>query len=157
MISLLRPGGLMRVSVYSEIARRNSMAARAFVASRGFRPTAEDIRRCRQEILDLPDVDAVKIEARNSDFFSLSGCRDWLFHVRERPLTLPEIARFLAENAVDFIGFSVPSAVAARYAARFPHDGSLTDLASWEQFEQENPRCFMSMYQFWVQKRPAPS
>jgi len=155
--SLLRPGGFMRVSVYSEIARRNSIAARAFVAGRGFRPTAEDIRRCRQEILDLPDVDAVKIEARNSDFFSLSGCRDWLFHVRERPLTLPEIARFLAENALDFIGFSVSSAVAARYAARFPHDRSLTDLASWEQFEQENPRCFMSMYQFWVQKRPAPS
>ena len=157
LISLLRPGGFMRVSVYSEIARRSSMAARAFVARLGFRPTAEDIRRCRQEILDLPDGDPVKIEARNSDFFSLSGCRDWLFHVRERPLTLPEIARFLAENALDFIGFSVSSAVAARYAARFPHDRSLTDLASWEQFEQENPRCFMSMYQFWVQKRPAPS
>jgi SAM-dependent methyltransferase/tetratricopeptide (TPR) repeat protein len=156
LISLLRSGGFMRVGVYSEIARRNSMAARAFVARRGFRPTAEEIRRCRQDILDLPDGDPVRIEARNSDFFTLSGCRDWLFHVRERPLTLPEIARFLAENDLDFVGFNVSSAVAARYAARFPHDPSLTDLASWEQFEQENPRSFMSMYQFWIQKRPAP-
>jgi 2-polyprenyl-3-methyl-5-hydroxy-6-metoxy-1,4-benzoquinol methylase len=157
LVSLLRPGGLMRISVYSEIGRRNSTAARAFVAGRGFRPTAEDIRRCRQEILDLPDADPVKIAARNSDFFSLSGCRDWLFHVRERPMTLAEIAWFLAENALDFIGFSVSPAVAARYSARFPHDHSLTDLASWERFEQENPWSFMSMYQFWVQKRLAPS
>jgi SAM-dependent methyltransferase len=155
LLSLLRPGGFMRVAVYSEVGRRSSMDARAFVAARAFRPTAEDIRRCRQEILDLPDPDPIKIAARNSDFFSLSGCRDWLFHVRERPLTLPEIARFLAENALDFIGFNVAHAVAARYAARFPHDRSLTDLASWDQFEQENPRSFMGMYQFWVQKRPA--
>jgi SAM-dependent methyltransferase len=155
LVSLLRSGGFMRVAVYSEIARRSSMAARAFVASRGFRPTVEEIRRCRQDILDLPDGDPARIEARNSDFFSLSGCRDWLFHVRERPLTLPEIARFLAENDLDFVGFSVSSAVAARYAARFPHDRSLTDLASWERFEQENPRSFMSMYQFWIQKRQA--
>jgi len=153
LLSLLRPGGVMRVGVYSETARRTSVAARAFAAARHFRPTAEDIRRCRQEILDLPDRDPIKIEARNSDFFSLSGCRDWLFHVRERPLTLPEIARFLAENALEFIGFNVARAVAARYAARFPHDRSLTDLASWHQFEQENPRSFLGMYQFWVQKR----
>jgi 2-polyprenyl-3-methyl-5-hydroxy-6-metoxy-1,4-benzoquinol methylase len=155
LLSLLRPGGFMRVGVYSEIARRNSTAARAFLTARGFRPTVEDIRRCRQEILDLPDRNPIKIEARNSDFFTLSGCRDWLFHVQERPLTLPEIARFLSENALDFIGFSVRRAVTTRYAARFPHDRSLTDLASWHQFEQENPRSFTGMYQFWVQKRPA--
>lgn len=155
LLSLLRPGGFMRVGVYSAIARRYTMAVRAFVAARGFRATAEDIRRCRQDILALPDGDPIRIEARNSDFFSLSGCRDWLFHVRERPLRLSEIGRFLAENGLDFIGFHAPRAVSVRYAVRFPHDRSLTDLASWHQFEQENPRSFIGMYQFWVQKRRA--
>jgi SAM-dependent methyltransferase len=153
LVSLLRSGGFMRVAVYSATARQHNTAAREFVAARGFGPTSEDIRRCRQEILDLPDGDPVKIEARNADFFSLSGCRDWLFHARERPLTLPEIAKFLRENGLDFIGFNVAPQVAARYAAAFPHDRSLTDLASWHRFEQEHVTSFVRMYQFWVQKR----
>ena len=28
----------------------------------------------------------------------------------------------------------------------------MTDLALWDQFEEENPRTFVGMYQFWVQK-----
>jgi 2-polyprenyl-3-methyl-5-hydroxy-6-metoxy-1,4-benzoquinol methylase len=153
LVSLLRSGGFMRVAVYSATARQHRMTARAFVAARGFGPTADDIRRCRQEILNLPDCDPVKIEAKNSDFFSLSGCRDWLFHVWERPLALPEIAKFLSENGLDFIGFNVAPRVAASYAATFPHDRGLTDLASWHRFEQEHVASFIRMYQFWVQKR----
>jgi SAM-dependent methyltransferase len=153
LVSLLRSGGFMRVAVYSVTARQHSTAARAFVAARGFGPTADDIRRCRQEILNLPDGDPVKIEARNSDFFSLSGCRDWLFHAWERPLALPEIAKFISENGLDFIGFNLAPQVAAHYAATFPDDRSLTDLASWHRFEQEHVGSFIRMYQFWVQKR----
>jgi hypothetical protein len=143
----------MRVAVYSEAARRHHAAARSFVAARHFQPTPTDIRRCRQEIIDLPDGDPVRREARNSDFFSMNGCRDWLFHVRDRPLTLPEVAQFLAENALDLIGFDVAPPMAARYAARYPHDRSRTDLACWHAFEQENPSTFVGMYQFWLQKR----
>jgi hypothetical protein len=33
---------------------------------------------------------------------------------------------------------------------RFPQDRSMTDLASWQLFETENPATFASMYQFWV-------
>jgi 2-polyprenyl-3-methyl-5-hydroxy-6-metoxy-1,4-benzoquinol methylase len=153
LVSLLRSGGFMRVAVYSATARQRVAAARAFAAARGFGPTPDDIRRCRQEILSLPDGDPVKMEARNSDFFSLSGCRDWLFHAWERPLALPEIGRFLGENGLDFIGFNVAPQVAARYTATFPHDPSLTDLASWHRFEQEHAASFIRMYQFWVQKR----
>ena len=153
LITGLRSGGLMRVAVYSEAARRHNGAARSFIAAHPFAPTPADIRRCRQEIMDLPESDPVRREARNSDFFSMSGCRDWLFHVRERPLTLLEIAQFLADNALDFIGFEVASGVAARYAARFPHDRSRTDLGSWHRFEQENTSTFIGMYQFWLQKR----
>ena len=50
LLSLLRPGGLMFLGLYSEIARREIVAARDFIAERRFCPTADDIRRCRQEL-----------------------------------------------------------------------------------------------------------
>src|SRR5262249_14129121 len=49
VLALLRPGGFMRVGLYSELARREIVAARAFILTQGYRPTADDIRRCRQE------------------------------------------------------------------------------------------------------------
>ena len=38
LLSLLRPGGTMQVGLYSELARRNIVAARALIAERGYRP-----------------------------------------------------------------------------------------------------------------------
>ncbi len=52
LLSLLRPGGFMTIGLYSELARAEIVAARAFIAERGYGATAEDIRRCRQELLD---------------------------------------------------------------------------------------------------------
>jgi hypothetical protein len=38
------------------------------------------------------------------------------------------------------------------YAARFPDDPALIDLDRWHVFETENPKIFVAMYRFWVQK-----
>ena len=51
LLSLLRPGGFMRVGLYSKLARSGINAMRAFVAERGYRATPEDIRASRQVIL----------------------------------------------------------------------------------------------------------
>ena len=49
-------GGFMRVGLYSKLGRRATSTPRArFVAERGYAPTAEGIRRSRQDILALPD------------------------------------------------------------------------------------------------------
>ena len=50
LLSLLRPRGEMRIGLYSENARRSIVEARALIAERGYRPTVDDIRKCRQEI-----------------------------------------------------------------------------------------------------------
>ena len=50
LLSLLRPGGFMAVGLYSEIARADIVEARAFIAERGYGSSADDIRRCRQEL-----------------------------------------------------------------------------------------------------------
>src|SRR5205085_12512775 len=97
LLSLLRSGGLMRIGLYSEIARRGVVAARALVAQAGYGSTPEEIRRFRLELMQRDDEIARSIlEFR--DFYSMSECRDLVFHTQEHRVTLPAIKDFLAEQ-----------------------------------------------------------
>ena len=82
----------------------------------------------------------------------MSGCRDLLFHVQEHQHTLPEIAAFLAEQKLQFLGFEIDPRVLALYGEINPDDPAMTDLARWDRFESEHPHVFAAMYQFSVQK-----
>lgn len=155
LLLLLRPNGLMRVALYSECARRQIVAAQQVVAQGGYGRSADEIRRFRQEFLDHPDQDLVAQIVELGDFFGVSQCRDLLFHVQEHRFTVPRIKTFLSANDLQFIGFEVFPAVSRRYAERFPEDAALNDLDRWHVFEQEHPRTFLGMYQFWVQKSAA--
>jgi SAM-dependent methyltransferase len=148
LLALLRPGGCMRVGLYSELARRGIVAARAFIREQGYRPSADDIRRCRQDLLNSP-LNGV---AKAGDFFSTSECRDLLFHIQERRLTLPEIKSFIVENDLKFIGFEFAPAIMQHYRDIFGGDRFMRDLDRWHAFETERPDTFAGMYQFWIQK-----
>ncbi|HEX2760482.1 MAG TPA: hypothetical protein VHM27_08210, partial [Rhizomicrobium sp.] len=89
---------------------------------------------------------------RAPDFYSISACRDLLFHVQEHRLTLAEIDAFLCDNGLKFLGFAIDDAVIAAYRRRFPDDTAAIDLAQWQDFENDNPDTFAGMYQFWAQK-----
>jgi len=158
LCGLLRPGGVMRVGLYSEMARRHVVRARELIAAEGFAPTAEGIRACRAAILARRDDPLLARVARGEDFYSLSGCRDLVFHVQEQRFTLPRIAGILDELGLEFIGFEWPDADApARYRARFPDDHALTDLDNWHALETDRPHTFVLMYQFWARKPAPPS
>jgi SAM-dependent methyltransferase len=146
LLSLLRPGGFMLLGLYSEMARRPVMAARARIAERG----AEDIRGFRQELIQSGDAYASILESE--DFFSLSACRDLLFHVQEQRMTLGEIAGFIQSHNLRLLGFELDEQVLATYRKRFPQDRAAINLACWETFEAEHPGLFGGMYIFWVQK-----
>ncbi len=148
LLSLLRSGGFMHVGLYSELARHDIAAARQFIAERGYRPTVDDIRRCRQDLLNSP----LKGVAMAGDFFSTSECRDLLFHIQEHRLTIPEIKGFLAENDLKFIGFEFPPRLMQHYRNLFGGDHLMRDLDRWHALESERPDTFAGMYQFWVQK-----
>jgi tetratricopeptide (TPR) repeat protein/SAM-dependent methyltransferase len=152
LLSRLRPGGFMRVGLYSQLARRHINAARTFIAAGGYASSAEDIRRARQDILALPDGHDTKNVVNYLDFFSTSECRDMLFHVQERQMTLPEIAGFLDESDAEFLGFIMDARIIERFKTRCPQDKSVSDLALWHVFETENPDTFTGMYQFWIRK-----
>jgi SAM-dependent methyltransferase len=152
LLSVLRPGGVMNVGLYSELARTDVVHARAFIAEHGYAATPDGIRRCRQKMMAQTDDPLLAQAWRRSDFYSMSGCRDLLFHAMEHRLTLPEIAAFLDAGNLRFLGFDAEAGLQRRYASRFPSDVAKTDLASWHQFEMENPASFVGMYQFWIQK-----
>src|SRR5712692_4765728 len=153
LLSLLRPGGVMHLGFYSELGRSNIVAARTFIAERGYGRSAQDIRRCRQELLAFDDGAPLKLVAGFSDFFSTSACRDLLFHVQEHRLTLPAINAFLKENDLEFLGFELNAQTVDKCRKRFSVAKPVTDLELWHIFESENPATFSSMYQFWIQKR----
>ena len=86
------------------------------------------------------------------DFFSISTCRDTLFHIQEHLMSLNEIEAFLRDNELTFLGFEIDPLVIRDYKLRFPDDLSATNLGHWQTFEYENPDTFFRMYQFWIQK-----
>jgi len=139
----------MRIGLYSELARRDVVAAQRFALERGYRPTPEDIRRLRHELMYTP----LRTIAKFHDFFSTSECRDLLFHVQEHRHSIPEIKALLDGQGLDFIGFEVDDGVRHAYRAAFPKDSAMTNLDHWHAFETSHPDAFAAMYQFWVQRR----
>lgn len=152
LADLVKPGGVMKIGLYSRTARRPVTAARQLVREQGWPATPEGIREARQAIFRLPADHPAKPVCYWGDFSSTSRCRDLIFHVQEHQFTIPQISDSLDALGLRFIGFSLERDVLQAYHARFPGDAARNSLANWHQFEQENPTTFERMYQFWVQK-----
>ena len=156
LLSLLRPGGIMKLGFYSEVARRGIVQIRSFIAKQGYGSTPEEIRRCRQDLMDSDKSEWFERLMESADFFSVSACRDLLFHVQEHRMTLTDIEMFLKKNNLVFIGFQMEADVIRAYKRRFPDDLAATNLGQWQVFENENPYLFSGMYRFWVQNTGKP-
>ena len=143
--ALVMPGGSMRIGLYSELGRRAIVQARKLIAERGFNATPTGIRACRAAL--SADERFASI-VRNEDFYSMSGCRDLLFHVQEHRFTLPQIKDMIAALGLRFAGFEF--ADSGMTFARYSKDP--LDLDAWHAFENEHPDTFARMYQFWVRK-----
>jgi hypothetical protein len=89
---------------------------------------------------------------QSRDFYTVSGCRDLLFHVQEHRMTLPQIKAFIAANGLAFQGFDLDAATLQAYRTRYPADRVGTDLDCWHAFEEVYPNTFVRMYQFRVRK-----
>ncbi len=154
---LLKPGGVMKIGLYSELARADFVRLGAELQASDDDP-ADRIREFRHEVFALPDDAPLKRVLSLHDFYTLSECRDLLFHVEEHRFTLPEIAECLDALDLEFMGFEMRDrAVINRYLARFPDDPGAANLANWHRFETDEPDIFVGMYQFWLQPRSVPS
>lgn len=152
LVGLLRPGGVMRLGFYSALARRDIPRARVMLHVKGYNATTSSLRRCRQELLSLPEGDPLR-RLLLQDVFTISGCRDLFFHVSEQTLVLPQIEEFLSQHGLCFLGFDIEPEILDDYERRFRDDPAATNLANWHVYEMEHQDTFLEMYQFWVQKR----
>ncbi len=153
LVRRLHPAGVMKISLYSTVARRPVEAARTLMAREGFDTSDAGIRACRAFLLGLPADHPARVVTESADFHSASGVRDLLMHVQERTYTLHEIAKDLEALQLRFLGFQLPATVRAAFTARHPKPEAVRDLDAWARFEEEHPSIFWGMYQFFVEHR----
>ena len=148
LASVLRPGGVMEIMVYSRIARTALEAERMLI--RGILtpgPIDDDtLRQLRHVLRDQPN----SILARSSDFSTLAGTYDIVFHRQVDAFDVPRISRVLDRFGLRLISFALPTPdTDRRYNVMFPHDPMHRDVEAWAKFEESNPRVFSGMYRFW--------
>ena len=153
---LMKDDGIIRLGLYSEAARGAVVAVRERIAESGVAADPDGIRKVRQQLMLLPEEAPERDVVHFADFFSMSECRDLLFHVQEHRYTIPGIARLLDDAGLRLIGFDLEPAALARFRAANPDKDALSNLALWKDFEQQNPDFFAAMYQFWACKKARP-
>lgn len=152
---LLKPLGLMRIGLYSAIARAPLGRFQRAIQDNLSADETSDLIRCRRaKILSASGTEFADFVLGISDFYSVSGCRDLLFHVQETQFTLPMVTANLERLDLRMLGFeALPEKTMAGFRSRFPEKGAETDLGKWETFERANTTAFLGMYQFWCQAR----
>ena len=137
----LLPGGVMKVGLYSKQARQVIEKMRNLIEFKQIQSDQNGIRLLRFALLQS-NKDAFKQLFKSEDFYSLSGCRDLLFHVSEITSTPKQIKQLCLTNHVKFLGFvRVADHTKQAYLTQFPNDPSMLNLDNWEKFEKTNP-CF---------------
>ena len=64
LVDILRPGGFMKIGLYSEIARRNIVKVQHQIAAQNYSSSPDDIRRYRADLIEsepAPNSAAMKI------------------------------------------------------------------------------------------------
>lgn len=153
LVDRLVEGGLMKIALYSSLARRPIEAARTRIEEWHLEGTSAGIRTCRASIMALPPGDPAREVITSTDFYTISRCRDLLFHVQESHFTLPQIAKIIDALKLTFLGFEFSDGTTLhRYRLRFPEDADATNLECWHEYELKHPDTFAGMYQLWVRK-----
>lgn len=152
---LLAPTGFMNIALYSERARQGVVAGRAFIAEHGFPSTPDGIRAARLAMAALPKDHPCTNVMGFQDFFTMSMCRDLLFHVQEHRFTIPKLKAALETLSLEFLGFFFYNhkPVLTDYHQHFPNDPDATNLECWEEYEQRFPDTFRAMYQFFCRPK----
>jgi SAM-dependent methyltransferase len=150
LLGKLHADGLLKIGLYSASARAPVMLARQRIADLGLTASADDIRRFRQMALAAGDDDALTQILEFGDFYTLSNCRDLLFHVHEENMTIAALRKLLGRTGLRFIGFeSADASLGEEYRRCFPDDEAMKNLARWEVVEEQTPGAFAGLYQCW--------
>ena len=145
----LNPGGLMKIGLYSKLARKSVADFRKSINLTKEPLSNKKIKSIRNKIINSTNKEHDYMMSW-PDFYSLSEIRDLLFNVQEHRFTLPQIKSCLIDLGLTFCGFQ--GLYIQNSFLRSYNDSDLYDLMQWDLFEKSNPRIFAGMYQFWCQK-----
>lgn len=161
LTEMTEPGGVLYIGSYSEVARRPVVAARKRIRELDLKGTPRDMRAFRRMVLDGELGADGRMLLRCGDFYSLSGCRDLLFHVSEKRFRIRELAELWQRLGLNFVGFHpVRPEVREEFQKRYPGDPYGRDLENWIDFEECDPDTFcrlmnLSMLYYWLEKGEA--
>jgi Tfp pilus assembly protein PilF/2-polyprenyl-3-methyl-5-hydroxy-6-metoxy-1,4-benzoquinol methylase len=146
----LKPGGLMRIGLYSELARQHILKIRKEIKLTGIGASTAAIKSFRSDLINSNEEHHKRTQS-TIDFFSLSELRDLLFHVQEHRFTIPQIKDCLSKLDLKFCGFETNEIV---WDFKLKNTGidDPYNLDKWHLYEKANPHSFYGMYQFWCQK-----
>lgn len=151
LAGVVRPGGVVRLALYSDRARDPIKRAHVLIRERGWTPGKAGIRAFRAHVLASPDDDPLAALRTSDDFYSLSGCRDLAFHVQEHRYAPPQLVDLLAEAGLRLVGFEPPPQAQAAFRQTFGAADPL-DMTLWDRLEAAQPTLFAGMYHLWGQK-----
>ena len=151
LLELLEPHGFLKLGLYSKLARKHIIETRKFAKVKNFKGNVEDIRKCRNEILNAKNNNSLKKISVGRDFYTTSSVRDLIFHEQEHSFSIPEIATIIKKYKLEFLGFS-ESFIKNHYSKIYKDDKKNILLDNWANYEKVNPDSFSSMYSFWVKK-----
>ena len=146
----LKPSGLMKIGLYSELARQHIVKMREEINQSGIGSNDLAMKSFRSTVVTSQEKHHKSI-LLSPDFYSLSTLRDLLFHVQEHRFTIPQIKKRLDELGLKFCGFEADTIVQDFKLTNTDKDDSY-DLDKWASYEESTPLIFGSMYQFWCQK-----
>ncbi len=150
IVDLLKSGGLMKIGLYSELARHHIVKVRKEITKLKVSTSEAGIRKFRQSLAESNDEDHQLLTTSN-DFFSHSALRDLIFHVQEHRFTLLQIKNSLDELGLKFCGFENKNVI-SNFKKLHRNEEDIYDLELWHQYEERNRQAFAGMYQFWCQK-----
>jgi len=151
LLSLLEPHGVLKLGLYSKIARTHITHARKFAKENKLKSNIEDIRKFRYKILNSSRDDLLSKVSLGKDFYTTSTVRDLIFHEQEYCFTIPEITKILSNLKLNFLGFTEPL-IKNKYFKIYIDDKKNIILKNWIKYEKDNPETFRGMYNFWVKK-----
>ena len=150
LTNCLKPGGLMRIGLYSEMARKHIIKIREEILEAGIDTSETDMKSFRTKLINSEKKHHKEI-LKFTDFYSLSELRDLLFHIQEHRYTLPQIQETLSRLNLKFCGFDNKNIV-SNFKLSQSNINDCYELEKWDIYEQANHNVFSGMYQFWCQK-----
>ena len=146
----LKPGGLMKIGLYSELARQHIVKIKEEISQLGIGLIDTEMKSFRDMMIESDKKYYDQI-VNSSDFYSLSSLKDLLFHVQEHRFTIALIKDYLDKLGLSFCGFETKK-ILSHFKLSYNLKEDPYNLLKWQIYEEANPLAFSGMYQFWCQK-----